>query len=780
MIYTEFAAHIKDGCVQSVTEHCQNTAALCERYASAFGCSVIGRLQGLLHDAGKLTSEFNDYIRGASNATRGSIDHSYSGARYLDEISADMSYRKAAQLIARTIISHHGMHDWVDDDSKDYFKERTSKSKGYEEVLSNLDMVIGEELPENLEEAGEEYRLINDKILRTGASGKCSKKEYAFYLGMLERMLQSVLIDADRSDTANFMNGTPVSLDIDVQALWNDMDKRMNEKLCSFADKTDMISLQRKSISDRCAEFAKNEVKVCRMIVPTGGGKTLSSLRFAIKYCIEHDMERIIYTAPFMSILEQNSEEIRSIAGDAFFTEHHSNALAELDPETESNEYEEYELHTERWDSPVIATTMVQFLNTLFSGKSSSIRRMHRLSKAVIIIDEVQSVPIKCVNLFNLAVNFLTNICGAVVVLCSATQPVNEETDHPLIIDKNFSMTGDYKEDFEVFRRTDIIPRIDPYGYSYEEAADFCMEKFSAAGNLLAIVNTKSAALKLYNLISERCGNDAEVIHLSTNMCPQHRKDKINRMRELLHEKKPVICVTTQLIEAGVDISFRCVVRSLAGLDSAAQAAGRCNRHGEAENICPVYIIRLKEEKLGSLKDITAAQGVSLQMIDSGRYSDYQSAETISDYFRMLFRARKNELSYNTYDNETLLNFLSLNKNRYELSSRTSSQYASQAFRTAGSLFEVIDSNTKDIIVPYNEEAKELVERLENETADCYLILRKLQKYTVSVYSGTERRLTESHSFRILNCGAAVLDGEYYDDVVGIKLEGAEREVLLY
>ena len=334
----EYVAHIKDECEQSVSEHCLNTSALCEQYAAMFGCKNVGKIQGLLHDAGKLTSEFNNYIRGISGVSKGSIDHSYSGARYLDEISIDMPYRKAAHLAARTIISHHGIHDWVDDDCHDYFKERISKANGYNEVKSNLHMIKGEtDIAEILEKAGVEYKLVNEKILRTGVSGKCSKEEYAFYLGMLERMLQSVLIDADRSDTAHFMNEIPVETYIDIKALWRNMDERMNDKLESFADKTDRISVQRKSISDRCAAFAENDVRVCRMIVPTGGGKTLSSLRFAIKYCLKHDMERIIYTAPFMSILEQNSDEIRSIAGDAFFTEHHSNALAELDPEIEMN-----------------------------------------------------------------------------------------------------------------------------------------------------------------------------------------------------------------------------------------------------------------------------------------------------------------------------------------------------------------------------------------------------------------------------------------------------------
>lgn len=633
----EFAAHIEGERIQTVQKHCFDTSQLCAEYCSLFDAENIGKLQGLLHDAGKLCEEFDSYIRGNSSARRGEIDHSYAGAKFITEISDD-ECRGAALIIARTIISHHGLHDWVDEKCRNYFSERISRTKKYDQIKANIICIADEsEIKELLLKASEEYKALRSRIKKLSQN----KTECAFYLGALERMLESALIDADRTDTASFMSDIEIKEKCDVSELWKTMRDRINEKLGFFSDRTDRISIQRRSISDRCKEFAKNDVRVCRMIVPTGGGKTLSSLRFAIEYCIEHGMERIIYTAPFMSILEQNSDEIRSIAGDANFTEHHSDALAELDPDEDPNDYSEYELHTERWDSSVIATTMVQFLNTLFSGKSSSVRRMHRLCRSVIIIDEVQSLPIKCVNIFNLAINFLTNICGAVVVLCSATQPVTEETAYPMYIDHNASMTGDYKNDFEVFKRTDIIPNNDPYGLSYEETACFCMDKFREAGNLLIIVNTKSSALNVYNHLKEKCSGNTEVIHLSTNMCPQHRREKIQLIRELLNENKPVICVTTQLIEAGVDISFRCVVRSLAGLDNIVQAAGRCNRHGEAGRICPVYLIKIKDEKLGSLKEITSAQGITCQMLDSGKYSDLQSAEAVSDYFRTLYHSEE-------------------------------------------------------------------------------------------------------------------------------------------
>ena len=319
-------------------------------------------------------------------------------------------------------------------------------------------------------------------------------------MGMLERLIQSILIDADRTDTADFMSDCKTEKLFDTQALWKDMKIRMSSKLDSFADKNDKISLQRKSISDRCAEFAKHKVGICKMLVPTGGGKTLSSLRFAIDYCCNYNMEKIIYIAPFMSILEQNSDVIRAVAGNEIFLEHHSDIVAEIENE---NELSEYELRTEKWDSPVIATTMVQFLNTLFLGKSSSIRRMHRLSKAVIIIDEVQSIPLKCVKMFTLAMNFLSAICGCTIIFSSATQPDFSSTGYNVNFDELDSMTGDYTQDFEIFKRTDIVPQIDKYGYTYEDTAKFVYNKFLENGNILIVVNTKAAAHSLYELIKK-------------------------------------------------------------------------------------------------------------------------------------------------------------------------------------------------------------------------------------------------------------------------------------
>ena len=774
----EFTAHISEDKLreQSVKEHCLATAGLCAEYCALFDAENIGRLCGLLHDVGKLCVDFDDYIREKNSMKRGSIDHSYAGAKYITEL-ADREHSAAARLIARVIISHHGIHDWVDDDGRDYFNMRIANDERYEEIKSNIHLIADEaEILALLDKAAKEYAEIKQKIKNIYQT----MEEAAFYFGLLERMIESALMDADRSDTAAFMDNIEMPESKGDKKLWEEMQKKLQNKLDGFSGQTDAISLQRRSISDRCAAFAKKDVHICRMIVPTGGGKTLSSLRFAIEYCIEHGMNKIVYTAPFMTILEQSSKEIREVSDDENFIEHHSNALAEKDDDVE--EYKDYELHTERWDKPVIATTMVQLLNTFFLGKSSSVRRFHRLAKSVLIIDEVQSLPLKCVNIFDLALNFLAYICGTVVVLCTATQPATDDVKCPIIIDEEESMTGDHSKDFEVFKRTEIIPFKAPYGYSYEEAAEFCAEKFEQNNNLLVIVNTKSSALKLYKLIKENVGDGAVIMHLSTNMCPKHRREKIDQLRSLLNENKPVICVTTQLIEAGVDISFRCVVRSAAGLDNIVQAAGRCNRHGENAEKCPVYIVKLKEEKLGSLKDIKTAQDITQHMTEYGKYTDLSSPQAVSDYFKKLYDMENGNLSYSVLKEETLLNLLALNKNWYEMlpNPKTCSKLESQAFKTAGALFKVIDENTQDVIVPYNDDAREIIRELESGECDIPKTLRKAQKYMVSVYNGTERKLYENHAIRTLPSGAVVLDKSYYKDEFGVDLEGSEHELLEY
>lgn len=781
-------AHIRstDGAVQTVSAHCRAVSERARAYGNEAGCGNIAALQGLLHDVGKLSAQFDQYIAGESHYKRGEIDHSFAGARYLDELvyaSGRRDLSETAALITRTIISHHGLHDWINDEGIDYRKQRIKKTDRYEEIQQNAaELFPADEVRSLLEQAAVEYTTIKQNLLQLANQNPREKQRtaYAFYLGLLERFMESILMDADRIDTADFESGIETKTSYDTQSLWMRMERNMEQKIASFREKTDHISQKRMDISERCHAFANHPVGVCRLIVPTGGGKTLSALRFAIAYCKKYHMNRIIYTAPFMSILEQNSDEIRSIAGADAFLEHHSDMVAKLD-DANPEELSTYELHTERWDSPVIATTMVQFLNTLFSGKTSCVRRMHRICRSVIIIDEIQSLPLQCVNLFNLAINFLTKICGCTVVLCSATQPPLDHMEYPLLMDEQESMTGSYTADFEAFQRTTLISCLTPYGHTYEEAADLCEEKLQQHGDLLLIVNTKAAAAKLYQLLQNRLDENTLIVHLSTNLCPEHRRDRLQAVRDGFAAHKPVICVTTQLIEAGVDISFRCVVRSLAGLDHAAQAAGRCNRHGEAGKICPVYLIRLRDEQLGSLTDIRDEQGIVDGMLHYAKDEDLLSPEKLAEYYQQRYAVDPKTLSY-PYPPEstTLLSLLSLNKEWYDMMPpKACSPYCVQAFKTAGNAFQVIDSNTVDVIVPYNDEAKQLIKELDTEHTPEALrkLLRKAQKYTVGIYQGTNRKLAENHAICILQSGVLALDAAFYHSALGVIAEDVHWEL---
>lgn len=785
----QYTAHINNDSEQTVEEHLLNTAEIAAYYGGKLGIRELMYLCGLLHDMGKLCGDFNAYIHGGGGFSRGQIDHCFAGAKYILDMAKGGSAdeRAAAELAAHVILSHHGIHDWITEKYEDYLQQRSGKEERYPEIVAAFERIFpAEQIRELLRKAAAEYAQLKPKIkkLCAGAPDKNNMaKRLGFYLGMLERLAESILIDADRTDTGDFMNGRRSNYKAEHTGLWDDMHARIVEKCAAFAQKTDDISKARCDISERCAAFADHRVGICRLIVPTGGGKTMSSMRFAADYCRNIGGERIFYIAPFMSILEQNSAVIRELTGDDdLFLEHYSSFVKEFDSGEEACRYD---YHAEHWDSPVISTTLVQLLNTLFLSKTACVRRMHRLCRSVLIIDEVQSLPVRCTHLFDLSMNFLSEVCGTAVVLCSATQPPFEsDRKFPLLLDEKSSMTGDHHADFERFRRTRLVDSLRTQGYTYEEAADFCYDRFQENGNVLVIVNTKRAAESLYKLLKQLAGtNDqAEIVHLSTKMCPQHRRDSIDRLRRSLAEERRVICVTTQLIEAGVDISFKCVVRSLAGLDNAAQAAGRCNRSGEYP-CCDVFIINITDEELGSLKEIKTAQTASREIMLRAGERELLSVEVMGEYYSALFRERGGELSYPAEDLDSrtdLVDMLSLATVRHD--GRIPLTPFKQSFRTAGEIFEVIDSSTRSVIVPYNNEAQQIISELYSEVTpgEALKLLKQAQKYSADLYAPDEKKLCQQGALTLLPCGAAVLAKEYYSEEYGVTLEGGDKELLIY
>lgn len=773
--------------VQSVSEHCRNAA----RYAAAalepVGLSAAGEMAGLLHDLGKYTQQFQRYIKDGIGA-RGSINHTFSGVslllnRYFTSDAEDFS-GIVSELLALAAGGHHGAFDSVGSDGKNGFQHRLTKEGiGYEEATENFFRFCAsqEELDQKFQAAQQELTPILEKILTmTSEDHKFFDDETAFYSGLLSRLLLSAVIEGDRRDTAEFMRGTqfpPKRSGEELEALWSTHLKQMEEKL-SQLPRSSPIDRARRHISDRCRQAAEQPGGVFRLTVPTGSGKTLSGLRFALAHAMRHRKQRIIFTSPLLSILEQNAAVIRDyIQDDSLIFEHHSNLVR---TEENSQQLDEQELLAETWEADLIITTLVQLLNTLFSGKTTAIRRFHALCGSVIVIDEVQTVPSKMLSLFSLAVNFLAEICGATVVLCSATQPCTEQIEHP-IHSPIPDIVPYHPSVWEVFRRTDI----QSIGtMSLEQISEFALNTLDSVDSLLIVCNKKSQAECLYRLLK---GGDFALFSLSAAMCVAHRRDTLDKLQAALDQHgKKTVCVSTQVIEAGVDISFACVIRLSAGMDSVVQAAGRCNRNGEAGPgvLAPVYLVRCQNESLAKLPDIQRGQSATQELITEFAahpelyHSTLDSDQAISCYYRTLYRREpKEHHDYCVKDRPSLFSLLSLN-GQY---AQERPYYFNQAFRLAGSLFQVFEENTTDVVVPYGK-GKTLISDLCSEKAQrdpSYLrsLLDEAKPYTVSLYQHQIDRLNEEHSLIPLQGGALGLSEHYLEDA-GFSMGESNLEFL--
>lgn len=775
--------------VQTVSQHCHSTAKYAAQALKPVHLSACGYLAGLVHDAGKCTASFQNYLVNRIGQ-KGSVNHTFAGVHLLLEryFSADTGEFSgvASELLALASGGHHGLFDCVDERQKNGFQYRLTKADiGYEEAKDAFFHLCAnpEELDHWFHIALEELTPVLEHICSmTGdeASSERYDQETAFYSGLLSRMLLSAVIEGDRRDTAEFMNGTQFPAKRsgeELEALWSTRLRQVEEKLSQFPQSSP-IDRARRDISDQCRQTAEQPGGVFRLNVPTGGGKTLSGLRFALAHARRYRKQRILFTSPLLSILEQNAAVIRDyIQDDSLILEHHSNLVR---TEENSQQLDEQELLTETWEAPVIITTLVQLLNTLFSGKTAAIRRFHALCNSVIVIDEVQTVPSKMLSLFSLAVNFLSEICGATIVLCSATQPCTEQIEHP-IHSPIPDIVPYHPALWEVFRRTDIQSI---GAMPLEQISDFARKTLDSADSLLIVCNKKSQAEHLYSLLK---GGDFALFSLSAAMCAAHRRDTLDKLQKALKQSGlKTVCVATQVIEAGVDISFACVIRLSAGMDSVIQAAGRCNRSGEAGPgiLAPVYLVQCQNESLAKLPDIQRGQSATQELITEFAahpelyHSTLDSEQAISYYYRALYRREPREHhDYCVKGRPSLFSLLSLNS-QY---AQERPYYFNQAFRLAGSLFQVFEENTTDVVVPY-EKGETLISDLCSEKAQrdpAYLcsLLEDAKPYTVSLYQYQIDRLNEEHSLIPLQGGALGLSGHYHAET-GFSLEESNLDFL--
>lgn len=790
-------AHInKSGLEESVYDHCKKTAEISSIIASESGLKKTSYLSAILHDMGKNTIDFEEYIRCVSQKNgrwkKNKINHSSAGGKYIYEQVNKKSGKPidtiTSFVIAWSIFSHHGLNDIITVDGKNKFAERYSPNTEihYKEVVELWEHESEEDFEQMFELAKEEIRILSSKL-------KISKKRH-FDMGMLMRMNLSILIDSDRIATSRFMEERehiPFQQKRNLQ-LWHGLQDKLNEYIKKFPN-DNWIANIRKTISDNCFQAGKRKSGIYTLQVPTGGGKTLASMRFALEHAIQNKKQRIFYISPYKSILEQSSSVYRDVfQKDEIILEHHSDIVIE-------NEAEDYTAHVQSWDKPIVLTTLVQFLTTLYSSKTQAIRRMHSLLNSIIIVDEIQSLPTFCVTLFNVAMNYFATYHNTTIILCSATQPPLGEAEHSL------QLQGEIVEDapqlYEKLKRVRIVNNIAEVK-TCEQIVQLAIKKLEISNSGLIIVNTKQVAKAIAQELINLELTNTRIIHLSTNMCAEHRNEKIAEYKKILKEikekkkndKQKVICISTQLIEAGVDISADWVIRSLAGWDSIIQAAGRCNRNGEVE-FGIVEVVSCAEEKLDNLIDIKIGQDCSRRVLSEFKRNpelyedDLASLKVIEQYYQYYFYEKKQGFDYNIkkYDT-TIYDMLSENSigyGRWENNEKGKQNlnriYFRQAFKQAGDEFEVINHATIGVIVPYKE-GKNIINSLNSEldTEQINLILRKAQPYTVNTYESALRKLEEEGAIaKLYSCdGYYIVDG-YYDEVYGITKCGILIDLIL-
>ena len=776
---------------QPLCAHLHNVGNLMAQQmrSSSIQLASTARLIGLLHDLGKYTAEFQRYTRqhlGFQIAQKGKIDHSTAGGQFLlSRYGNKGEFAKlTTEIASMAIFSHHvGLLDFLDlDQNKSNFVVRVNK----ENILSKVDFdaffreVISETGLDGLfDQAMREIAQIDQRMRDIQ-----SNTEYFFYWGMVVKLLFSVLIDADRLDSAEFEAQESLTNNWHEPALWCEFADKLNAHLNKLAvtntqnnqpKQSSEIATIRQQISNECELAGNRPTGIYQLSVPTGSGKTLSSLRFALQHALKLDKKRIIIVIPYTTIIDQTAREIRSVLQcDDAILEHHCNVVVDEDNNDNENSYSSATIKpTERWDVPIVITTQVQFLDAIFSDSNTNLRRLQALTNSVIIFDEVQSLPIHCTYLFNLAVNFLRDACNTTALLCTATQPNLDALEHPIRVSPNASLIDNIEGMDETFNRVQLVDNCVVGGSSVTDIANLLLQ-YAKSEDVLCVVNTTKQACELFQSVSDLVDLEKlDVCHLSTRMCPAHRMTVLETMRKQLQipqkQRKKILCVSTPLIEAGVDISFPRVFRVITGLPSIAQTAGRCNRHGELH--CGyVHLIDFANERIGSLIDVKIGQQITRSLMADVGVNELLSGSTMQAYFGRYYDAQnRKRMAYPMLNGSTILDLLSANGYGIDLTRQRGGKIGTgltHGFREAGREFNVIKDNSRGVLVPYGA-GTELIEFFEDACDDVKLVknmLRKAQRYSVSLFEEEiKRRKIKESKYGIL-----VLMDESYDEKIGV------------
>ena len=818
-------AHKKDENIQELSNHLLNVSKISSNIGKKIGIENIMILVSMLHDLGKADRNFQNYI---SNVTKKKVNHSSAGGKYLFECvtkiikenpstsNNTIIYKYFLEILEYVIFSHHGLYDVISEEGESNTERRRnynniSNDKYYyeEDVKEYIKFLENEKkvkFKTYVEKAFEEFKIFFDKInniiknekteiyKENDNSKKVEDEKRCFYCHCFMRLILSILKEGDISDTINvFLKEPFVPIEEKkIYELWNNIERNIELKYRKFEkiSENTPINILRKKLSEIAKiRGEKDNVGIYKLELPTGSGKTLTSFRYAIEQAKNLKKDRIIYVTAFLSVLEQNAEEIKKIINnEEYILEHHSNIVEDENDLVEEEKREEYEEISKKqyfinsWDSPIILTTMVQFYNTLFKEKASNIRRFSKLVNSVIIIDEVQSIPKKAIYLSNLIMNFMKEFMKCTIIHCSATQPSfdGEILTHKILYGdtegKNPDIVSMKKNEKRIFERVDVYNYAGKNGNKIigtKELSNFILNMYDGNNSILIILNTKKSVKTIYDELK----NSSKVImddlyYLSTNMCAAHRLEKIKEMKDKLSKNKKIICVSTQLIEAGVDVDFNIVLRSIAGIDSIIQSIGRCNREGKLEK-GKFYIINYSEEDLKYLRDIERTVEVTSGILK-------EEVSNINDlkepYYNRYYVNNLEEMRYKLENEDDLFSMLSINKKSRsdykKLNGKSYNWEMAQSFKKAAINFNLIEKDTTSIIVNYDEKSDELISELKSSIREYKIlqikkILKKLQRYTVNVYNKKKfHGFIEEHK----EYGISILLDEYYGET-GIEIE---------
>ncbi len=719
---TQFYAHTKEGADESewqlLNEHLIRVADYAAMYGCDAGVSELAKVAGRIHDLGKYSKVFQARLRGSKIK----VDHATAGAIELTRVFKGTPQEALATLLAYCVSGHHsGLLNYGT--SSDLPGDGTLTARLKTDVCDYS--VFKTEL--NLSALAFPQRLSIRPL--NGQSG--------FSISFLTRMIYSALVDADFQETEEFIQGKkPRGGHEDIPALRD----KLNAHLRKFQDPTSDINRKRTETLHSCVERSAEKPGFFKLTVPTGGGKTLASMAFALNHAYAQDLKRIIYVIPFTTIIEQNASVFKEILGEDNVLEHHSNfdweknkreAGEQADDRTHSV-YAKLKLAAENWDIPIVVTTNVQFFESLYANKSSRCRKLHNIAKSVIIFDEAQMFPRDFMRPAMSAIWELVTNYGASAVFCTATQPkLGQFLPEGTQITE---LAPDPQGLFDFYKRVEVKHLADKL------SDDDLITQLNAHQQVLCIVNTRKHASGLFGML----GGDGGY-HLSTLMCPAHRREKLVEIRHRLDGGQVCRVISTSVMEAGIDVDFPVGYRALTGLDSINQAAGRINREmkrGMSEMFIfepdsefikrtPRYISQAIEVARGVLRD-HAAMPISIAAIDA--------------YFGQLFSLQDPR----TFDFKCIMECLDDSDGKF-------------SFETAAREFQVIEGVTETVIIPFNKEARVLIEELKY-TQYPSSTLRKLQPYTVSIYSGEFEAISSKGAIMTIAEQYAILNPNRFED----------------